>query len=522
MSSEFFLKVQDPAFSPEARKLLGRMVASQHSIADLAYLSSSQARQQISFKTALHYSVLPLVFEQAAGRRRLVLAAGYSKVEDLQALLKLLSNCECRLIDVDDKILREAIFKAYCSDSEKLRELTNLASVNESAAPSTVGVSEVWNKAEPVIELLRKLIEYAVAVSASDLHIIPNETGALARIRIAGILRENKSALLGHEQVSQACNWLKALAGLDIAVKHLPQDGFLQLPLPHRRVCIRISVLPVIYGEKIVLRFVDQGQCYGLSDLELSPQASSPLKGALSAEHGLILICGPTGSGKTTTLYAMIRELLLSGSNRSIHTIEDPVEQILPGIAQTSLNEKRGLTYANCFRATLRQDPDVILLGELRDSDSARAAIEAAFTGHLILSTLHARYVNEVFLRLGQLGVDQQAALQVMALIVCQRLIPALCRDCRTFDLQGSQEFDCEVFKPIGCSSCNYTGYQGRVLALEVLLVNEQTRAIIKQREQLDVRQPLQAAGYLNSFQDSLLELLKSRSISAAQYKSFN
>jgi type II secretory ATPase GspE/PulE/Tfp pilus assembly ATPase PilB-like protein len=230
---------------------------------------------------------------------------------------------------------------------------------------------------------------------------------------------------------------------------------------------VRISIMPTVHGEKAVLRLLG---CEGLRPIEalgFDERALSFISAFCGRADGAALLAGPTGSGKTTTMYAIMQRL--QSRNLSLISIEDPVEIRLDGVSQTSVNEQLGLTYAHCLRSVLRQDPDVILLGEIRDEESARIAFQAALTGHLLLATVHARSVAEVFLRLRSLQLDDLSIAQGVNLLVCQRLLPRLCEHCKVIDLANANMLEHNVYQPVGCRRCDYSGFEGRVLAAEAL-----------------------------------------------------
>jgi len=262
------------------------------------------------------------------------------------------------------------------------------------------------------------------------------------------------------------------LANLNIAKRALPQDGAFSVLAGRDKVFIRVSIMPTVSGEKAVLRFTGGRGVLPLLELGLHPLTLFSIQTVCRKLGGAILFCGPTGSGKTTTMYSVLDSL--SENNINLVSIEDPVETVLMGVSQTAINEQEGLTYASCLKAIVRQDPDVILLGEIRDSESAQMALRATLTGHLLLSSIHARNVFDVLLRLRNLGIDDLTMAQGVALIICQRLIPSLCDSCKVIDLKNSNIAKRELFQPVGCKQCDYSGFAGRVLADESLLITKE------------------------------------------------
>jgi general secretion pathway protein E len=335
----------------------------------------------------------------------------------------------------------------------------------------------------PVIRLINALLSQAVREKASDIHIEPFERRVSVRFRVDGVLRDvlSPKAELGPVLVSR----LKVMARLDIAEKRLPQDGRISVRLAGHAVDIRMSTIPCSFGERVVLRLLDQaaGQLQ-LEHLDLPPAMQSALQSALHKPHGIILVTGPTGSGKTTTLYAGLQHI--NSRERNILTIEDPVEYQLFGIGQTQVNTKVEMTFARGLRAILRQDPDVVMVGEIRDQETAAIAVQASLTGHLVLSTLHTNTAVGAVTRLQDMGIEPFLLASSLSLIVAQRLVRSLCPSCRLphkIELAESTRlqlpFDSVVFKAAGCEHCNQTGYRGRCGLYEIVDVDSPMRRLI-------------------------------------------
>lgn len=320
-----------------------------------------------------------------------------------------------------------------------------------------------------VVQQVETLLTSALSMNASDIHVEPFQDGLRVRFRIDGLLREivTLPATLAPRVVSR----LKIMSNLDISEKRLPQDGRYRLqPANEKPADFRVSTCPVIHGEKVVLRLLEQGNAsLPLNALGMLPEQLALLERVLSRPQGLVLVTGPTGSGKTITLYAAL--VRLNAVMRNIATVEDPVEILLNGINQVAINPKTGLDFATVLRALLRQDPDVLMIGEIRDRETAEIAVKAAHTGHLVLSTLHTTSAAESLVRLQHMGIAAWLLATSLSLVIAQRLVRVLCVHCRIPDTEGT-------FKAQGCSRCNQ-GYQGRTGIFEVLNLDDTLRDAI-------------------------------------------
>ena len=338
----------------------------------------------------------------------------------------------------------------------------------------------------PVIQLVNTLLRRAVTAGASDLHVEPHEGGLRMRMRVDGFLQTalDRSDVPVRKIVSR----LKVMAGLDIAETRLPQDGRIPLRLGGRLIDTRVSSLPGKYGERIVLRILDRSTgLMGLDQLGLAPAQVALLERLSSLPNGIILATGPTGSGKTTTLYSLLK--LANSEERNIVTVEDPIEYDLDGISQSQINAEIGMTFAAGLRATLRQDPDVILVGEIRDSETASVAAQAALTGHLVFSSLHANGSVGAVVRLRDLGLDNFVIASTLRGVIAQRLLRRLCPDCkRAHDPTAAEAahftrhglaIPHQIHAPVGCATCDGSGYAGRVGVFEMIEVDEAMRTAI-------------------------------------------
>jgi general secretion pathway protein E len=338
----------------------------------------------------------------------------------------------------------------------------------------------------PIIRLINAVLSQAVREGASDIHLEPFEDRVSVRFRTDGVLNEVLSPK--PELAPVLVSRLKVMARLDIAEKRLPQDGRITVRLAGHAVDIRVSTIPSAFGERIVLRLLDQsGGQLKLEQLAMPAAVYEKLSRSLLKPHGIILVTGPTGSGKTTTLYSGLSHI--NTRSRNILTIEDPVEYLLPGIGQTQVNPKVEMTFARGLRAILRQDPDVVMIGEIRDGETAEIAIQASLTGHLVLSTLHTNTAIGAILRLKDMGVEPFLLASSLEVVMAQRLVRVLCVHCRESYLPVDSERDmlklpkdAAIFRPIGCKQCNHQGYRGRKGIYELIEINERLRHLIHEQ----------------------------------------
>ena len=344
----------------------------------------------------------------------------------------------------------------------------------------------------PVIRMINALLTQALRETASDIHIEPFEQISVVRFRIDGALRDvvrPKKAI--HAALISR---IKIMAQLDIAEKRLPQDGRIALRIGGRSVDVRVSTLPTGHGERAVLRLLDkEAGRLDLINLGMSDVMSPQFNKLINQPHGIVLVTGPTGSGKTTTLYAALSRLNASTTN--ILTVEDPIEYELAGIGQTQVNAKIDMTFAKALRAILRQDPDVIMIGEIRDLETAQIAVQASLTGHLVLATLHTNDSAAAVTRLLDMGIEPFLLASSLLGVLAQRLVRKLCPHCKREE-HGE-------WHPVGCDQCAHTGYQGRVGVYELLTTTEQIRGQIHQSaSEADIRSTAKSDGMLSMRED--------------------
>jgi type IV pilus assembly protein PilB len=368
----------------------------------------------------------------------------------------------------------------YSEDGAAAREKAEAASVAAAAAKrgdDTVSQS-------PAVRRANSILNASVTMRASDIHIEPFENSVRVRFRVDGVLTEKIS--IPPELYSAVSTRLKIMAGMDIAEKRLPQDGRIELEAMGNKYDFRVSSLPTVFGEKLVMRKLERtGFSYSRESLQFTRKENELLDAAIRAPYGIFLTTGPTGSGKTTTIYNILNEL--NGREKNIVTIEDPVEYILNGVNQVQVNQKAGLTFARGLRSILRQDPDIIMIGEIRDEETAAIAIRAAITGHMVLSTLHTNDAPGAVTRLMDMGVLPYLLREAVTCIVAQRLVRRLCPRCKQEVTAGAREMSMlgidepvKIFAPSGCELCNNIGYTGRRAVHEVLLFDENIKGEIK------------------------------------------
>jgi general secretion pathway protein E len=332
----------------------------------------------------------------------------------------------------------------------------------------------------PIIRLINGLIAEAARQGVSDIHIEPYETGLIVRMRADGALAERHR--LPANVAPMVVSRIKVMARLDIAERRVPQDGRIGLTLGGKSLDVRVSTLPSRAGERVVMRLLDKENAgIDLDALGMPPRINRAFRGALAEPNGIVLVTGPTGSGKTTTLYAGLR--LLNDGSRNILTVEDPVEYAVEGVGQTQVNPKVGLSFAAGLRAILRQDPDVVMVGEIRDRETAEIAIQASLTGHLVLSTVHTNDAPGAITRLRDMGIEPFLLASTLRAVIAQRLVRRLCPACRVpvpadaavAALLGVAE-GATIYRPGGCDACNGSGFQGRVGVFEAIRVTDEIR----------------------------------------------
>jgi type IV pilus assembly protein PilB len=434
----------------------------------------------IGLEAARRYEAVPVGF--LADRTLLVAMADPTNVLAIDDIA-MITGLEVRAAAASEEDVRDLIHRLNRAD-ETLEDFE--AEGEAEAAPDEA--PELGNEDSPVIKLVHSVINQAVDQNASDIHFDPEEGDMRVQFRIDGVL--HPVTTVPRKWVAGVVSRIKLMADMDIADKRTPQDGRFTRTVDGRRVDIRVVSLPLVGGEGVVLRLLDKGVVVrDLDALGMLPEEKARFTTSIGRPHGTILVTGPTGSGKTTTLYAALTAI--NGGDRSILTIEDPVESPLAGIKQMQIAPKAGVTFATGLKNMLRADPDVIMVGEIRDRETAQIAIDAALTGHLVLSTLHTKDAPSAITRLVDMGIEPFLVSAAIDCVVAQRLARTLCAECKRekelapavaaeHGLEGST-----VFEAVGCSRCGQTGYRGRLGIYEVMSVTEELRTMVLERRPL-------------------------------------
>ena len=372
------------------------------------------------------------------------------------------------------------------------------------------------NDETPIVQLVNQILAAAVYQRASDIHIDPLDTKIIVRYRIDGVLDTVRELPIRIQ--TQLISRIKVMSGMDITEARIPQDGRIQTIINGKHVDLRISTLPTVRGEKTVMRILDlSGSENHIKDLQLSEEDDKKIRGMISLPNGIILVSGPTGSGKTTTLYACLNELNTPQVN--IITVEDPVEIKVEGINQVQTQAEVNMTFASALRAILRQDPNVVMVGEIRDVETANIAVRASLTGHLVLSTIHTNDAVRTVTRLLDMGVEPFQISSSLAGVIAQRLVRRLCDECKYEDQVTTQEkivFEkygfknvTKVFRKKGCASCNNKGYRGRAGVFEILVLDDEMRRLINQNaDVLDLQEAARRSGMMTLMQSGLAKIL--------------
>jgi type IV pilus assembly protein PilB len=377
-----------------------------------------------------------------------------------------------------------AVMDRYLRADDELNDLTTTLE-EESAAEdaATLSISDGPDDDAPIVRFVNLVVSQAIQDHASDIHIEPAEHDMRVRYRIDGVLHEMQTAPKAIQ--NGVISRLKIMSDIDIAERRKPQDGRMSVSYGGRQIDLRVATLPTVWGEKVVMRILDNTTTsMSLRDLNLMKRNYDAYQASYSKPYGMILVTGPTGSGKSTTLYTTLNAVARPEIN--VITVEDPVEYRMPGINQVQVNPKAGLTFASALRSILRSDPDVVLLGEIRDHETAQIAIEASLTGHLVLSTLHTNDAPSAVTRLTEMDIEPFLVGSALDCVVAQRLARRLCDRCKrpaeyTFDDLQPLRFGiaspadvAQIFAPTGCASCSNTGYRGRIAVHEVMTVTEE------------------------------------------------
>src|SRR5579875_1291874 len=476
---------------------LARALAQEYRLPFHAHIDETGLDNSLIAKVPINYAkknrLLPLAIEHDAVTVAVADPANYEPLDDLHVLF----GMTVQAVVAPGEVITEAINRAYdqatATTAHDLMidlEEERLDQVASELAQEPADLLEA-DDAAPIIKLVNGLLSQAVKDRASDIHVEPFERELVVRFRVDGMLYDVLSPPKRFQPA--ITSRIKIMSGLNIAEKRLPQDGRIRLRVAGRDIDIRVSTIPTAFGERIVMRLLDRAQALVDIDLDrlgFSGDNLTRLDRLIRQSHGIILATGPTGSGNTTTLYACLARI--NSPEKNIITIEDPIEYQLRGIGQMQVNPKIDLTFAGGLRSILRQDPDVIMVGEIRDSETAEIAIQAALTGHLVFSTLHTNDSFGALTRLVDMGIEPFLVSSSVLAVLAQRLLRVLCQNCRQpytpsdHELvrigMGGIRLSHPIYKPVGCRACRNTGYRGRTAITELMVMDDEIRALVMQK----------------------------------------
>ncbi|MFH1857578.1 MAG: ATPase, T2SS/T4P/T4SS family [Candidatus Omnitrophota bacterium] len=472
--------------------------------------------EKVPAKFASHYKLLPIAFEENVLSLAVTDPLNVQMIDDLRILL----GCEVKPILAGENDILEAVRKYYGLGAGTLEEMMDLGKKEEAHRTERAVPENIADLAEDasVIKFVNQILFQAVQDRATDIHIEPYESDLRIRFRIDGILHDVRFPPTIKNFQSAIISRLKIMANLDIAEKRLPQDGRINVKIDEKELDLRISILPTSFGESVDVRLLSTNILYGLEKLGLSPQDQAILESVIRKPHGIIFLTGPTGSGKTTTLYACLNKI--NTPEKKIITIEDPIEYQLRGVTQVQIFPKIGLTFASGLRTMLRHDPDVMMVGEVRDFETAEIAIRIALTGHLVFSTLHTNDAAGAVTRLLDMGIESYLTASSLECLIAQRLVRCICTECRkeiAIDPSLLEEFEVSpseknisIFEGKGCEACKFTGYRGRTGIYELIVIDEEIRDLIAHgRSAAEIKREAQKKGMRTLRQDGWVKILK-------------
>jgi MSHA biogenesis protein MshE len=506
----------------ESGQKLGRVLVEMGAVEEDQFLSFLSQQMEIPFidlkRFQFDVALIQRLPETYARRHRAIVL----QEKPTGLLVGMADPMDIFAFDEIERILQQPVEQALVRESEVLNTLDLVYRRTEEIASFAEELDEELTEGQfdlealtldaddseaPVVKLLQSVFEDAVQVRASDIHIEPDENVLRIRQRVDGVLQEQ---VMKERRIAPALVLrLKLLSGLDISEKRLPQDGRFSLKVKNRNIDVRLSTMPIANGESVVMRLLDQTEgATHLDEVGMPEKMLAKFRQLIHQPHGLILVTGPTGSGKTTTLYGALQELNQVG--KKIITVEDPVEYRLHRINQVQINPKIDLSFARVLRAALRQDPDILLVGEIRDQETAEIALRAAMTGHMVLSTLHTNDAVSSAMRLVDMGAEGFLAATALRAVVAQRLVRRLCDNCYEDHVPeakdeawiksvlGEEAFSqMQLKKPVGCHRCNNTGYRGRIGVFELLILNEPLSDALRRADSSDfVRIAKKTPGY--------------------------
>jgi len=452
------------------------------------------------------YNVLPIAIENGRMLLAMVDPGNVFALDDVRAAARM----SVTPVVAEKADLLAAIERYYRADGE-LSDLTNTLE-EESGPVDNDGLGEAVDDDVPIVRFVNLIVSQAIQDRASDIHIEPAERDLRVRYRIDGVLHEMQRAPKSIQ--NGVISRLKIMSDIDIAERRKPQDGRMSVMHAGRKIDLRVATLPTVWGEKIVMRILDNAESdMKLSDLGLLERNAEAYRSSYTKPYGMILVTGPTGSGKSTTLYTTLHTV--SRPEINVITVEDPVEYRMAGINQVQVNPKAGLTFASALRSILRSDPDVVLLGEIRDHETAQIAIEASLTGHLVLSTLHTNDAPSAVTRLTEMGIEPFLVGSALDCVVAQRLARRLCGRCKVaYEPEANDLVNLRVgfdpstpvptlYQPVGCTHCSNTGYRGRIAIHELMIVSEEIeRLAVARASAADIARAAREQGMLTLRED--------------------
>lgn len=500
---------------------MAKAIASFMSIPFVASISEREADLSLLSKVPLHFlrdnTVIPIMLDEQVT----IVSSNPLQFQPIDELDMLLGGGTLPAT-ATPKVILDAINRYYPIEGTKemIAELEGEAEegVEEAVEFGDIEESDIMAMASeaPIIKLVNHILFQAAKRSATDIHIEPFEKEVVVRYRIDGVLYP---VMTPPKRIQGAlASRIKIMSNLNIAEKRIPQDGRIEIKVAGKPIDIRVSILPVSFGERIVMRLLDKSRTFGkLKDFGFSEHDYKLISEGIEKPNGIIYVTGPTGSGKTTTLYAILNQLNKPDVN--ILTVEDPVEYQMPGIGQVQVKDKIGLTFAAALRSFLRQDPDIIMIGETRDPETAQIAVQAALTGHLVISTLHTNSAPASITRLLDMGVEPYLIASSVILIVAQRLVRRLCDNCKkpynppeellkTIGLTPAQSKKITFYQPVGCEQCNKTGYRGRLAIFEMMKMTNAIAQLTMERADIGrIRKQAIAEGMTLLIQDGVAKI---------------
>ncbi len=474
-----------------------------------------EKKRLVSYNFAKSKSILPLKIDENILHVALSNPANFASIQEL----RLMTGFEIKELFAPVHLIEEAIEHCYHQTEKETSEyFDGLQSEEQQFSDQAEYEYDLLEQQtqSPVIRMLNVILLEAIQQGASDVHFEPLEESLSVRYRIDGVLQKRHNP--PKEYQGQLLTRIKVMAKMDIAEHRLPQDGRIKLQMGGRQIDFRVSTVPIVYGERIVLRILDKSNVIlGLDKISMPKQLLEQFQKLIRQSQGIILVTGPTGSGKTTTLYSAISEINTEEVN--IMTVEDPVEYKLPKMAQIGVNHKIDLTFAKGLRHILRQDPDVIMIGEIRDKETAEIAIQSSLTGHLVLTTLHTNDAPSALTRLVDMGIEPYLLSSSVIGVLAQRLVRKICFHCREeyvplageiYDLLGEKpEADIKFYRGVGCDQCFYSGYRGRHGIYELMIVSAEIKRQLAQSPDASLLQRITSQSGMRSLRDEGAVLVK-------------